>query len=106
MFLKPAYILKALILAGLIQLATSSHAQLSQRSEVGVGLGTFTYTGDLVRNYNFGFSKPAATVFYRSNISHVISMRTSLTGGKLSASDVRHPIDAFGAKRDYSFDIF
>lgn len=106
MFLKPAYILKALILAGLIQLATSSHAQLSQRSEVGVGLGTFTYTGDLVRNYNFGFSKPAATVFYRSNISHVISMRTSLTGGKLSASDARHPIDAFGAKRDYSFDVF
>ena len=105
MSIRPAYIFKTLFLIGFIHLATLSYAQLSQRSEVGVGTGTFNYTGDLVRNYNFVFSKPAATIFYRSNISQVISLRTSLTGGRLSASDARHPIDAFGTKRNYSFNI-
>ena len=105
MSIRPTHIFIPLFLVVLIQLATCSYAQLSQRSEVGVGIGTFNYTGDLVRNYNFAFSKPAATIFYRSNISQVISLRTSLTGGRLSASDARHPIDAFGAKRNYSFNI-
>ena len=81
-------------------------AQITQRSEVGFGLGTFNYTGDLVRNYNFAFSQPAATVFYRHNISKVISFRASLTGGKLSASDTQAPMDAFAVQRNASFDIF
>jgi hypothetical protein len=82
------------------------YGQLTQRSELGFGLGTFNYTGDLVRNYNFAFSKPAATVFYRVNLSKVISLRTSLTGGRVGASDKRIPIDAFAAKRNASFNIF
>ncbi len=77
---------------------------LAQRTEVGFGLGTFNYTGDLVRNYNFAFSKPAATVFYRSNLSRVISFRVSLTGGKIGASDKR-PIDAHAAARKASFNL-
>src|SRR5687768_12267411 len=77
----------------------------AQRSEVGFGLGTFNYTGDLARTYNFLNSKPAATVFYRSNISKVVSFRTSITGGKIGASDKR-PIDAFAEQRDASFNIF
>jgi hypothetical protein len=77
----------------------------AQRSEVGFGLGTFNYTGDLSRKYNFLNSKPAATVFYRSNLSKVVSFRTAFTGGKLGASDKR-PIDAFAEKRSASFNIF
>lgn len=84
----------------------SAQQMLNQRSEVGFGLGTFNYTGDLVRTYNFAFSKPAATVFYRSNISNVISLRTSITGGKIGATDKRNPIDAFAATRDASFNLF
>lgn len=89
-------------------LSLSGHAQqlIGQRSEVGFGIGTFNYTGDLVRTYNLAFSKPAATAFYRSNISKVISIRTSLTGGKVGASDTRNPIDAFAATRAASFDLF
>jgi len=92
----------------LVSGAYASQAQqlLGQRSEVGVGIGTFNYTGDLVRTYNLSFSKPAATVFYRSNISRVISVRTSLTGGKLGASDMRKPLDAFATQRAASFDLF
>ncbi len=81
-------------------------AQLIQRSEVGFGLGTFNYTGDLARTYNFSNSQPAATIFYRNNISKVISFRASFTAGKLSASDASNPIDAFAQKRNASFDIF
>lgn len=82
-----------------------AHAQLRQRSEIGGGIGTFNYTGDLVRSYNILNSQPAATLFYRSNISKVISFRAGLTGGKLSASDQR-PIDPAAAQRNTGFNIF
>jgi hypothetical protein len=76
----------------------------SQRSELGFGLGTLNYTGDLVRNYNFRFSRPAATVFYRANLSPVVSFRAGITAGKLSAHE--KPIDNFAATRNASFNIF
>lgn len=77
---------------------------VAQRSELGFGIGTFNYTGDLVRNYNFKYSRPAATVLYRSNINKIVSFRTAITGGKVAASE--KPIDAFAAERNASFDIF
>ena len=85
---------------------SSGNAQISQRSEIGFGVGTFNYTGDLVRTYNFAFSKPAGTVFYRANISKVISLRTAITAGKIGASDMRKPIDAFAVARASSFNLF
>ena len=90
----------------LVTFIITGKAQITQRSEVGFGLGTFNYTGDLVRSYNFAFSQPAGTVFYRANVSKVISFRASLTAGKLSASDASNPIDAFSSKRIASFNIF
>ncbi|MBL7848077.1 MAG: outer membrane beta-barrel protein [Cyclobacteriaceae bacterium] len=99
---------RAILLTACAAILTSSlaFAQLVQRSEIGFGLGTFNYTGDLVRSYDFGNSQPAATIFYRNNISKVISFRASFTAGKLSASDADNAIDAFGQKRNASFDIF
>ncbi|HEY3404560.1 MAG TPA: DUF6089 family protein [Ohtaekwangia sp.] len=87
------------LLATLIQLDA-----VAQRSEVGFGLGTFNYTGDLVKFYNFKYSKPAATVFYRSNLSKVVSFRTAITAGQLSASD--DDSDALASQRNASFDLF
>jgi hypothetical protein len=84
---------------------SGAFAQISQRSEIGGGLGIFNYTGDLVRTYDLATSRPAATIFYRSNISRVVSFRTSLTGGQLAASD-QNPIDALAVKRAASFDLF
>src|SRR5689334_1131130 len=81
-------------------------AQPSQRSEVGFGLGVFNYTGDITRSYDVTTSRPAATVFYRSNISKVISFRVALTGGQLAASDKHNPLDSAAIKRNASFDIF
>ena len=92
-----------LILIVTLALCFSKSSQ-AQRSELGFGLGTFNYTGDLVRTYNFTYSKPAATVFFRSNLSKVVSFRASVTAGKLGASE--KPIDAFATARNASFDIF
>jgi hypothetical protein len=77
---------------------------VAQRSELGFGIGTFNYTGDLVRNYDFRYSRPAATVLYRSNINKIVSFRAALTGGKVEAYE--KPIDAVAAERNASFDIF
>jgi hypothetical protein len=96
-----------ILLAGLMSgVSSKCLAQITQRSELGFGLGVFNYTGDLVRTYDLTTSKPAATVFYRHNISKVISFRTSLTAGQLAASDRHHPIDSFAVKRNASFNIF
>lgn len=89
------------VLASLIFISSQS---IAQRSEIGFGIGTFNYTGDLVRTYNFKYSKPAATVFYRSNLSNVVSFRAAVTGGKIGASE--KPIDPFAVNRNASFDLF
>jgi hypothetical protein len=77
----------------------------AQSSEIGFGLGTFNYTGDLVRSYSFASSQPAGTVVQRANISRSVSFRSSLTAGKLAATDTR-PIDAFSINRNASFNLF
>jgi hypothetical protein len=97
--------MKFLIAAVISFFVSSFHNLIAQRAEIGFGAGTFTYTGDLSRTYNFLNSKPAGTVFYRSNISKVVSFRAGITAGKLGASDSR-PIDAFAAQRRSSFNIF
>lgn len=94
--------MRLLCIVGLTVLAFSASAQ---QSEVGFGIGTFNYTGDLARTYNVLNSKPAVTVFYRANLNQVVSMRAALTGGALGASDKR-PIDAFAERRNASFSIF
>lgn len=98
-------VIRIFLLGSLFCLSQQSRAQLSQNAEFGFGIGAFNYTGDLVRTYNILNSKPAGTVFYRANISKIVSFRTSLTGGKLAASDKR-PLDAFATQRASSFNLF
>ncbi len=95
--------MRAFWVAGLI--AAISCSASAQKSEVGFGIGTFNYTGDLARTYNVLNSRPAATVFYRSNLSKVVSLRAALTGGNVGATDKR-PIDAFAERRNASFNVF
>jgi hypothetical protein len=91
-------------LSFVIVLSFVSFSSLAQRSEIGFGIGTFNYTGDLVRTYDFKYSKPAGTVFYRSNLSKVVSFRAAITAGKIGASE--KPIDPFAVNRNASFDLF
>lgn len=94
--------LKVFGVAGFMMIACTLSAQ---KSEVGFGVGTFNYTGDLARSYDVRNSRPAVTVFYRSNLSKVVSFRAALTGGNIGASDKR-PIDAFAERRDAAFSLF
>lgn len=93
----PKFIISCILLA-------CTATGFAQRSEVGFGIGTFNYTGDLVRTYNLKYSKFAATAFYRSNLSKVVSLRTALTAGQIGATE--KSIDAFSAQRKASFDLF
>jgi hypothetical protein len=84
---------------------STAQAQLNQFNEVGGGLGVFTYSGDIVRNFNLLYSKPAGTLFYRRNVNKIVSFRAGLTFGKLGASDSQNPIDIFASKRNESFNL-
>lgn len=82
-----------------------STATIAQRTEVGLGLGATTYTGELVRGYDISLNRPAFTAFYRTNFSDALSVKYSLTAGFLTATD-ETPVDPFAELRDYSFDVF
>ena len=76
-----------------------------QDREIGVGLGGLTYTGDLVRNYDFTRNRPAVLFYLRNNISEAVSIRYGLLAGIITGDD-DDPIDVFGVNRSASFDIF
>jgi hypothetical protein len=85
-------------------LVSTISAVFAQNSEIGFGIGTLTYTGDLATHYSFKNSQPAVTAFYRSNMSKVISLRTGLVVGGLKASD-KNSDDPYNRIRNKSFDI-
>ena len=82
-----------------------SHAY-GQETEVGFGIGGFKYIGDLSRGINLKSIQPGANAFFRTNLNKEVSFRVGLTAGKLSGSDAKTTIDAFGEMRDASFNIF
>ncbi len=59
-------------------------ACFAQLNDIGIGIGGFNSTGDLTRKYDLVNERPAATIFFRSNISDAIGIRYGLTGGWLS----------------------
>ena len=89
-----------------IYLVFISSQLYAQETELGFGVGGFKYSGDLSRGINLKSINPAATAFFRSNISKAVSFRVGATAGKLGASDESAPIDVFAENRDASFDIF
>lgn len=71
--------------------------------EFGGGVGMMNYSGDMVKGLNLTTSTPAATAFYRMNLSEIFTVRLGLTMGSLKGSEV--PIDAFAAERGSSFNV-
>ena len=76
-----------------------SHAQ---QHEVGVGIGGFNYTGDLVRDFAVRHTRPGLGLLYRYNVNNHLSLRGGLHGGWLAGSD-NPPYDALAQQRDTSF---
>ncbi len=78
---------------------------VAQKSEIGLGIGGFSYTGDLSQGYQLLENRPAGELYYRYNLSKAVSLRASITGGKLQGSDASTPIDNFATIRNASFNI-
>lgn len=93
------------VLTLMLAMILVSSGLLAQKNEVGGGLGTIFYTGDLGRGLKFSSMGPAATVLYRTNLNDYMSIRVSFLGGNLKGSDAK-PVDAFAVARDASFNIF
>ncbi|AMR28354.1 hypothetical protein A0257_15490 [Hymenobacter psoromatis] len=75
-----------LLLAGsAFFLPTCAFAQ--HTSELGIGVGTTNYKGDISPQFQWQNSRPAFTVFYRRDISVPITLRGSITAGFLRATD-------------------
>jgi hypothetical protein len=59
----------------------------AQKVEVGAGIGTMNYTGDMATQYKLRFSRPAASAFFRYNISKPLTFRAEVAGGGIKAED-------------------
>ena len=70
-------------LAGLF-LVTFVITGYSQLNDIGIGTGAFNATGDLTRKYEIRNVRPAATLFFRTNISNAIAFRYGITAGLLT----------------------
>ena len=80
-------------------------APKAQKKEIGGGIGTLFYTGDLARSPSISNTTIGATVFLRNNINDHLSVKISYTGGFLEGSDA-NPIDIFAAQRSAPFRVF
>jgi hypothetical protein len=74
----------------------------AQNSEIGGGIGGLNYTGDLSPNYQLLNNRLGATVYYRSNVSPVVSIRVGATFGRLYGTDAGG-YDSFTDARDQAF---
>jgi opacity protein-like surface antigen len=76
----------SLLLAGsALFLAIPAFAQ--HTSELGIGVGTINYKGEVSPQFQWQNSRPALTVFYRRDISVPVTLRASVTAGFLRATD-------------------
>ncbi|MGI4740606.1 MAG: DUF6089 family protein [Janthinobacterium lividum] len=66
-------------------LPTCAFAQ--HTSEVGIGVGTTNYKGEISPQFQWQNSRPALTAFYRRDISVPITLRGGVTAGFLRATD-------------------
>lgn len=96
---------KSVLMLVVMLVAGTASGQLHTRTEFGGGIGAMTYTGDLARTYNLDYARPAITVFYRNNLSSVVSLRTSLTFGSVKGGDKPNPIDPAALVRDERFKV-
>jgi len=64
-----------------------TYAFAQHTSEVGIGVGTTNYKGEVSPQFQWQNSRPALTVFYRRDISVPVTLRGGVTAGFLRATD-------------------
>ncbi|MCB2378819.1 DUF6089 family protein [Hymenobacter sp. BT635] len=82
-------LLVCFVQAGSVFFAFSAAAQ--NTSELGIGVGGMVYKGEVAPAYRFENNRPAATIFYRKDISAPITLRGSFLWGLVRADDANVP---------------
>ncbi len=96
--MKSGYQVWLLLLPGLF----FTRVAMAQQVEIGGGLGTYLYKGDVSPSINPRFALPAGNLFFRYNATRSFSARASVGLGVIKATD-RISKDPFQQARDYSF---
>ncbi len=81
------------------------HLSQAQSKEIGGGLGSFNYTGDLTRTYDITQQTPGLQFYYIRNYQNGWSGKLALAAGTIKGND-RNPIDPFAEQRNASFRDF
>lgn len=81
----------------------SQHKQYEHKHEVGFGIGTFNYTGELSEYINLKNSKPGANAFYRYNFKDETSvLKFNIGVGRLGA-DEKNSSELLRIRRGHKF---
>lgn len=95
------YSIRRIVIAVIIISAAFSYSA-AQSGEVGIGLGSTNYRGEISPRYDFYFQQPAGMLFYRHNFSPIFSLRGSFMIGMLTATNERYS-DALSKFRPLQF---
>jgi hypothetical protein len=80
-------------------LVGSPAAVVAQSYEIGGGLGTAVYSGDIIRKIDANQSGFQGTLFGKRNFDNVWSLRMGVNRAKITAADAIRPIDAVASLR-------
>lgn len=89
----------------LLSIFVSINLANGQSKEVGFGINSFNYTGDLSRSYDLANSTIGAHVYLVRNFKNGWSSKLALAGGGIKGVDNR-PEDALSERRSFSFNDF
>ncbi len=80
------------------------NSSFGQSYEVGGGLGTSVYSGDMIRKIDPGQAGLQGTLFGKRNFDNVWSLRVGASVAEIRANDDLKPIDPVAFARDWAFD--
>ncbi len=95
-------ILRSLVL-GCFLVCSPVAILLAQSYEIGGGLGTAVYSGDLLRKIDAGQSGLQGTLFGKRNFDNVWSLKVGVNLAEIMAADSIKPIDAMASLRQGHF---
>ena len=92
-------IFSLLVVLGFLTLS-SVNSSYGQSYEVGGGLGTSAYSGDIIRKIDPGQVGLQGTLFGKRNFDNVWSLKLGVSVAELMAADSIQPIDAMASLRN------
>lgn len=95
-------VLRSLLL-GCCLVCSPAALVVAQSYEIGGGIGTAVYSGDIIRKIDTGQSGLQGTLFGKRNFDNVWSLKLGVNLAKIRAADSIRPIDAMASVRQGHF---